>query len=106
MVVLIMEKAPASLRGELSRWMVEPKAGVFVGSVSGMVRDKLWEKATQGAKAGAGGALMVYTTNNEQGFAVRCWGQTSRLVVDFDGLALVCVPPTRRRPPQAGGKAE
>ena len=40
MVVIILEKVSASLRGELTRWMIEPHTGVFVGHVSGMVRDK------------------------------------------------------------------
>jgi CRISPR-associated protein Cas2 len=44
MVVLILERAPARLRGELTRCMLEPKARVFVGSISGLVRDLLWEK--------------------------------------------------------------
>jgi len=45
MVVLIVESAPPSLRGELSKWMLEPRAGVYVGTISGAVRDLLWEKA-------------------------------------------------------------
>ena len=44
MVVLVLERVPASLRGELSRWMLEARAGVFIGDVTAMVRDKLWEK--------------------------------------------------------------
>ncbi len=43
MIVLILEKVPTSLRGELTRWLLELKAGVFVGKVSAMVRDRLWE---------------------------------------------------------------
>ena len=31
MVVIILEKVSASLRGELSRWLIEPKPGVFIG---------------------------------------------------------------------------
>jgi CRISPR-associated protein Cas2 len=44
MVVMILERVPVGLRGELTWWMLEPKAGVFVGRLSGMVRDLLWEK--------------------------------------------------------------
>lgn len=44
MVVLIVESVPPALRGELSKWMLEPKAGVFVGTISAAVRDLLWEK--------------------------------------------------------------
>lgn len=44
MVVMIVERAPPGLRGLLTRWMLEPKAGVFVGTMSAMVRDKLWQR--------------------------------------------------------------
>jgi CRISPR-associated protein Cas2 len=90
MIVLIVERASASLRGELSRWMIEPKAGVFVGHLSAMVRDKLWEKTI--AAAGRPAALMIWPSDTEQGFAIRVWGDTSREIVDFEGLSLVRLP--------------
>ncbi len=43
MVVIILESVPTSVRGELTRWLLELHAGVFVGNISAMVRDKLWE---------------------------------------------------------------
>ena len=45
MVVMIMESVPVSLRGELSRWLIEPHPGVFLGHLTAMVRDRLWERA-------------------------------------------------------------
>ena len=87
MVVMILENVSVGLRGELTRWMLEPHAGVFVGSLSAMVRDRLWMKCCQ--KIGTGGALMVWSTNNEQGYQMRSYDQTHREVVDFDGLQLV-----------------
>lgn len=90
MTVLIVERVPASLRGELTRWLLEPHPGVFVGRVSALVRDKLWEKVCASAKDGA--AILVHHTDTEQGYAIRLWGRTSRRVVDFDGLSLICVP--------------
>lgn len=87
MVVIIVERAPPSLRGELTRWLLEPQAGVFVGTVSGMVRDKLWEKVCGGVRGGA--ATLIHSSDGEQGFAVRLWGAPSRAVVDFEGLWLV-----------------
>lgn len=87
MVVMVLERVSPSLRGELTRWMLEVKAGVFVGSVSAMVRDRLWELACQRMKEGAG--ILLHTSDTEQGFAARFWGRTSRYVVDFDGLTLV-----------------
>lgn len=88
MVALLLDRASTGLRGELTRWMLEPRAGVFVGRMSGMVRDKLWEKVCKEVGKEAG-CLMVYSTNNEQGFAIRTYGQTVRLIEDFEGLVLV-----------------
>ena len=87
MVVMILERVPASLRGELTRWLIEPHTGVFVGHVSGMVRDKLWEECSRKLKEG--GMLQAWTTNNEQRFEIRTFGWTQRDVVDFDGLQLI-----------------
>lgn len=87
MVVMILERVPPGLRGELTRWFLEPKAGVFVGRVSGMVRDRLWDKACKNAKEG--GCVMIHNSNNEQGFQIHCHGHTTRLIADFEGLFLV-----------------
>jgi CRISPR-associated protein Cas2 len=86
-IVLILENAPASLRGELTRWLLEPHAGVFVGWVSAMVRERLWAKAC--AEAKGAGAMLIHPAETEQGFTVRLWGGPRRAVVDFDGLLLI-----------------
>lgn len=90
LVVLIVESAPVGLRGELSKWMLEPKAGVFVGTVSAAVRDLLWEKACR--EVDEGGVTLIYHTNNEQGFAIRSFGDTSRQIEQWEGLFLVRRP--------------
>lgn len=84
---MILEKVPESLRGELSRWMIEPKAGVFVGTMSALVRDRLWERVTK--RKGVGGCMQVYSYPNEQGFQIRQEGENSRDLASFDGLMLV-----------------
>ncbi len=90
MMVLILERVPPGLRGDLSRWLLEPRAGVFVGRVVAAMRDRLWNKAC--AQARDGGCLLVCSTNNEQGFEIRAWGKTARKIEDFEGLALVRLP--------------
>ncbi len=90
MVVMILERVPVGLRGELTRWLLEAKAGVFVGRVSALVRDKLWERACTHVEGGA--AMLIYTADTEQGFGIKFWGTTSRTVVDFDGLLLLAAP--------------
>ncbi len=89
MIVLMLEKVPVSLRGELCRWLIEPKAGVFVGQVSALVRQKLWEKVCTGANEG--NCLMIRSSNTEQGFSVEIWGDRNRIVYDWEGLSLVTV---------------
>jgi CRISPR-associated protein Cas2 len=91
MVVMILETVPVALRGELTRWLIEPHPGVFVGHVSAMVRERLWTKCCKSARAG--GVLQIWTTNNEQKFQMRAWGATKREIVDFDGLQLIRIPP-------------
>ena len=99
MVVMILEKVPTSLRGELSRWLIEPHPGVFVGHVSARVRDRLWEKCV--ARLRQGGMMQAWSTNTEQHFDIRCWGQTGRELIRLEGLWLVRKPP--EPPPSAHG---
>jgi len=51
MTIVILEKVPATVRGELSRWLIEPRKGIFVGQISAIVREKLWEVNNPIAKA-------------------------------------------------------
>jgi CRISPR-associated protein Cas2 len=90
MVVMILEKVPASLRGELTRWLIEPHSGVFVGHVNAMVRDRLWDKCRKSKRAG--GVIQAWSTNTEQRFEIRMAGTTTRDVVDYEGLKLIRVP--------------
>ncbi|MBE9077998.1 type I-E CRISPR-associated endoribonuclease Cas2 [Romeria aff. gracilis LEGE 07310] len=89
MVVFILENAKPALRGELSRWLFEIKAGVFAGRISALVRDELWELIEQ--KLGKGSAVMLYSQRNEQGFDARMLGNPSRALVDIEGVLLVKV---------------
>ena len=92
MVVMILERVPPSLRGELTRWLLEPKSGVFVGTLKTVPRRKLWERICAGMKGGAG--VMIYPARNEQGFDIEFWGATDRWIVDREGLKLIQVPKT------------
>lgn len=96
MIIVILEKVPKSLRGELTRWLIEPKTGVFVGSVSAMVREKLWEKCEKKIKQ-TGGMILLWPGTNEQRFNIRIAGDTSRRVVDCEGLQLIEVPIKRKK---------
>lgn len=87
MVVMILERVPIGLRGELSRWLIEPHAGVFVGHLTAMVRDRLWTMCCEMCRDG--GVIQVWSTNTEQRFSVRIHGDTRRDIVDVDGIQLV-----------------
>ncbi len=87
MMVMVLERVTLTLRRELTRWMVEVKAGVFVGDVNAMVRDRLWEKCSR--QRGAGSVFQAWSTNNEQGFAMRIRGENCRSVVDWEGVQLI-----------------
>jgi CRISPR-associated protein Cas2 len=87
MVVFILEKAKPALRGELSRWLAEVKPGVFAGRVSALVREELWCLVEQ--KHGKGSAMLIYSTNSEQGFNAKFLGAPTRQLVDIEGVLLV-----------------
>jgi len=89
MVTIVLEKVSRSLRGELTRWLVEVDTGVFVGRVSARVRDLLWQEVIK--KVGDGRAAMAWSTNNEQGFHIVLWNYDDREVVEIDGIELVAV---------------
>ncbi|MHB0858477.1 MAG: type I-E CRISPR-associated endoribonuclease Cas2e [Anaerolineae bacterium] len=84
---MVLEKVPVSLRGELTRWLIEVDTGVYVGDVNAMVRERLWVKCTSGRRKGS--VIQAWSTNREQGFDLRAMGLTDRQVVDYDGLKLV-----------------
>jgi CRISPR-associated protein Cas2 len=90
MIVMILQRVPVSLRGELTRWLLEPYPGVFVGHVSAMVRDRLWDKCCKACKDG--GVVQIWSTNNEQRFTMRMHGQTRRSVVELEGIQLIRIP--------------
>ena len=89
MVVIVIDTAPAKLRGELTKWLTEVKPGVFTGQVSAMVRDRLWNKVYENEMFT--GAVMLYSMNTEQGFAMEMCGDPKRRVVDVNGLQLISV---------------
>ncbi len=93
MVVITLEKCPAALRGDLTKWLQEISLGVYAGHVSARVRDKLWERVCEEAKSGR--ATMVYSARNEQHLDFKVHNTTWE-PVDFDGLKLIMRPSAAR----------
>lgn len=98
MVIMILEKVPAAVKGDLSRWLVQVRTGVYIGHVSARVRDKLWEKCTASRRAGS--IFQAWSTNNEQHFAMRLEGENDREILDWEGIQLVQVKKDRLKPVQ------
>ncbi|MBT1171799.1 type I-E CRISPR-associated endoribonuclease Cas2 [Bifidobacterium sp. MA2] len=98
MVVIVLTACPVGLRGDLTRWLLEISAGVFVGHVSAKVRDRLWERIVGMVKDGR--AIMVYSARNEQHLAFRVHRSDWR-PVDCEGLELITRPA-----PVSGSRAE
>lgn len=89
MIVIVVEKVSVSLRGDLSRWLLEPKTGVFVGRVSAAVRERLWARTCDGI--GSGSAVLIWSSDVEQGYRVEMVGDRRHQVRDFEGLLLITV---------------
>lgn len=102
MVVIVLEAAPPRLLGRLAVYLVEVRAGVYVGDVGRRVREMLWENVQAGLNGEAGNAVMVWQSNaTESGFDMLTLGPNRRTPVVLDGLKLVSFAP----PPgsKAGG---
>ena len=91
MLVTVVENAPPRLRGRLAIWLLEVRAGVYVGKVSRRVREMIWEQIKKGIISG--NAVMVWSTNTESGFDFMTLGINRRIPVEMDGLKLVSFLP-------------
>lgn len=87
MVVIILEKVPTALKGDLSRWLTEIRPGVFLGYISALVREALFERCR--ARMRDGGIVMIAPAQTEQGFRVWTAGNLTREIIDHEGLYLV-----------------
>jgi len=93
MIVLSLNDCPTSLRGDLTKWLIEISTGVFVGNVSARVRDKLWERVRSSIKQGK--ATLVYSMHNEQRLDFRIHNSEWE-PIDFDGIKLMLRPSPAR----------
>jgi CRISPR-associated protein Cas2 len=91
MLVIVVENVPDRLRGRLAVWLIEIRAGVYVGDLSVKVREMIWSQIEEGIEEG--NAIMTWSTNTESGFDFMTLGKNRRLPVEFDGLKLVSFYP-------------
>lgn len=91
MLVIVVENAPPRLRGRLALWLLEVRAGVYVGDLSRRVREMIWHQVKDGIEEG--NAVMIWRTNTESGFDFVTLGKNRRMPVEMDGLKLVSFYP-------------
>jgi CRISPR-associated protein Cas2 len=91
MLVIVAENVPHRLRGRLGLWLVEVRAGVYVGDVTRRVREMVWDNIERGI--GDGNVVMAWSTNTESGFDFLTLGENRRIPVEMDGIKLVSFLP-------------
>ena len=91
MMVIVVENAPPRLRGRLSLWLAEVRAGVYVGVYSRRVRERIWTEVK--IMIADGNAVMAWSAPTDSGFAFEAVGPNRREPTDFDGLTLVQFKP-------------
>ena len=89
MIVVTMTNCPPRLRGDLTIWLQEISAGVFVGNLSTRVREALWDRICKYAEDGS--VTMVYTTKSAQGYLIRT-ANTKWVPIEYDGITLMRRP--------------
>lgn len=87
MLVIVLENAPPRLRGRLAVWLLEVRAGVYVGNYSKRVRDQIWEQVSESLEDG--NAVIVWRSSAEAGYEFLTIGANRRIPSDFDGVQLV-----------------
>lgn len=87
MLVIVVENVPERLKGRLAVWMLEMRAGVYVGKYSRRIREMIWKQVEEGLFEG--NAVMAWSTNTESGFDFMTLGTNRRRPLEFDGVKLV-----------------
>ena len=87
MLVVVTENTPPRLRGRLAIWLLQVRAGVYVGDVSRRVREMIWQQCMTFCYEG--NIVMAWATNTESGFDFQTIGKNRRTPVEMDGLRLV-----------------
>jgi len=79
------------LRGRLAVWLLEVRAGVYVGRYSVKVREMIWAQVKEGIEDG--NAVMIWQSQAESGFDFVTLGKNRRIPKEMDGINLVSFLP-------------
>lgn len=94
MLVIALENAPHRLRGRLTLWMLEIRAGIYVGTVSARHRERIWARVCREiTNDNQGNAIMAWSAANEAGYKFETFGENRRIPIDSDGLQLISFLP-------------
>jgi CRISPR-associated protein Cas2 len=102
MLVIVVENAPPRLRGRLAVWLLELRAGVYVGNYSRRTREMIWDQVL--SLLDEGNAVMAWSAPSDAGFAFETAGANRRIPVELDGFRLVSFLPPEG--PGASGEDE
>lgn len=91
MLVIVVENVPPRLRGRVAVWLLEIRAGVYIGKTSRRVREMIWSQICNGIDEG--NAVMAWTTNSESGYDFLTLGANRRIPKEMEGLKLVSFLP-------------
>lgn len=87
MMTIVVENAPPRLRGRLAVWLLEVRAGVYLGDYGRRTRERIWDEVVAGIEQG--NAVLAWSAPNDAGFSFETCGRNRREPVDFDGFRLV-----------------
>jgi len=103
MLVIVVEGAPPRLRGRLAVWLLEVRAGVYVGTYGRRVREMIWGQVQ--AYIDEGNAVIAWAASNDAGFSFDTCGANRRVPVDLDGFRLVAFGAEAALPREPGPMA-
>jgi CRISPR-associated protein Cas2 len=90
-VVVVTERVPPKLRGRLAIWLLEVRAGVYIGDASKRAREMIWQQLVAGVEDG--NVVVAWASSHESGYEFQTLGSNRRVPVEFDGLQLVAFRP-------------
>ena len=99
MLVIAVNNAPPRLRGRLAVWLLEIRAGVYIGNYSRRTREMIWGQVQ--ALIEQGDAIIAWAAANDAGYDFDTCGVNRRVPKDLDGMKLV-----RFRPLHASGETQ
>src|SRR6185295_10782121 len=76
MMIVVVEDAPPRLRGRLAVWMLEVRAGVYVGNYSRRTREMIWQEVV--GAIGEGNGVIAWAAQNDAGLSFETGGKKKR----------------------------